>query len=361
MENITQKNIDTAVKSPPVGDLGDCILVIGGGIAGMEASKQLAILNYNVTLIEKEPKLGGHVKNWDKLFPNKRPSQEIISHLENGLNHQNITVRTDTDIVSLQKNGNTFEATLSTGEKLNADAVLITTGYSLFNAHRKEEYGYGIYHNVITSAELEHKFAHGEVKTAEGKIPKRVGIIHCVGSRDEKCGNVYCSRVCCVTGVKQAIEIKEMYPETEVFNFYMDLRMFARGFEQLYLEAQQKHRVRFVRGRLSEASENQEHGIIIKVDDTLVGRPMKMTVDLLVLMVGFESIKSNNKLFDEIGLQEDEDHFLAIRDCHLDGNRTNIPGIFVAGTCTGPKSINETLSNANSATLKINEELRMKN
>jgi len=333
------------------------VLVIGGGIAGMEASRQLAMLGYHVTLVEKEPKLGGHVKNWGKLFPNKRPSQEIISYLEDGINHPNITVHTGAHIVSLQKNGNTFEATLATGEKLNADAILLTTGYSLFNAHRKEEYGYGIYHNVITSAELEHLFTRGEVKTAEGKIPKRVGIVHCVGSRDEKCGNVYCSRVCCVTGVKQAIEIKEMYPETEVFNFYMDLRMFARKFEQLYLEAQQKHRVRFVRGRLSEAAENQEHGIVIKVDDTLVGRPMKMTVDLLVLMVGFESIKSNNKLFDEIGLQEDEDHFLAIRDYQLDFNRTNVPGIFVAGTCTGPKSINETLSNANSAALEIHKSL----
>jgi len=355
MENITQKNIDTTVKKSPSGDLG--VLIIGGGIAGMEASKQLAMLNYNVTLVEKESKLGGHVKNWDKLFPNKRPSQEVISNLEDGIKHQNITVLTDTHVVSVQKNGNTFDVSLSTGSTLNADAILITTGSSLFDAHRKEEYGYGIYHNVITSAELEHKFARGEVKTVEGKIPKRVGIIHCVGSRDEKCGNIYCSRVCCVTGVKQAIEIKEMYPETEVFNFYMDLRMFARGFEQLYLEAQQKHRVRFVRGRLSEAAENQEHGIVIKVDDTLVGRPMKMTVDLLVLMIGFESTKSNKKLFAEIGLQEDEDKFIAIQDCHLDGNKTNIPGIFVAGTCTGPKSINETLSNACSAALAIHRSL----
>ena len=352
----TENNASTA--SLPKEDLGGLILVIGGGIAGMEASRQLAMLGYHVTLVEKEPKLGGHVRNWDKLFPNKRPSQEIITNLEEGIKHPNITVLVGTHITSLQKNGNTFEANLLNGEILTADAVLITTGYGLFNAHRKEEYGYGIYHNVITSAELEHLFSRGEVKTAEGKIPKRVGIVHCVGSRDEKCGNIYCSRVCCVTGVKQAIEIKEMYPETEVFNFYMDLRMFARGFEQLYLEAQQKHRVRFVRGRLSEAAENQEHGIVIKVDDTLVGRPMKMTVDLLVLMVGFESIKSNNKLFSEIGLQEDEDRFLAVGDCHLDGNRTNVPGIFVAGTCTGPKSINETLSNANSAVLKINSEVR---
>jgi heterodisulfide reductase subunit A len=333
------------------------ILIIGGGVAGMEASRQLAMLNYNVTLVEKETELGGHVKNWDRLFPNKRPSKEVVLQLKEGVKQSNVTVYTGTTVESVQKKENSFKVGLSDGKELEADVVLIATGYDLFDAHRKEEYGYGIYDNVVTSADLERMFAQGEIKTVEGKIPQRIGIVHCVGSRDEKCGNVYCSRVCCVTGVKQAIEIKEKYPEAEVFNFYMDLRMFARGFEQLYLEAQQKYRVRFVRGRLSEASENQHQGIVIKVDDTLVGRPMKMTVDLLVLMVGFESTKGNKKMFTALGLQEDEDHFLAIRDCHFDGNKTNVPGVFVAGACSGPKSINETLSNACSAALAIHRSL----
>jgi heterodisulfide reductase subunit A len=335
------------------------ILIIGGGIAGMEAAKQLALLNYKVTLVERKHELGGYVANWDRLFPNKRPSKEVISKLNEGAAHNNITTYTNTDVLSIEKNGNKFEAELSGGKKITADAVLLTTGYNLFDAYRKEEYGYGIYNNVITSAELERMFTKGEIKTAEGKTPERVGIVHCVGSRDEKCGNLYCSKVCCVTGVKQAIEIKEMLPNTEVFNFYMDLRMFGRGFERLYLEAQQKHRVRFIRGRLSEAAEKQDHSIFIKVDDTLVGRPMKMSVDLLVLMVGFEPAKANKNLYGQLGLQNNEDNFIAVKDVHLDGNRTNIPGIFVAGACTGAKSINETLADADSAALVINEELKI--
>lgn len=336
------------------------ILIIGGGIAGMEASKQLALLNYRVILVEKKPELGGHVLNWDRLFPNRRPSKEVISHLKEGVMHNNITVHTNTDILSLRKEGDKFHADLSGQKGIEADALLLTTGYDLFDAHRKEEYGYGIYNNVITSAELEKMLAKGEIKTAEGKTPKRVGIVHCVGSRDEKCGNIYCSRVCCVTGVKQAIEIKEFLPDTEVFNFYMDLRMFARSFEQLYLEAQQKHRVRFVRGRLSEAAETQDHSISIKVDDTLVGRPMKMTVDLLVLMVGFEPVKSNMKMIENLGLKLNEDKFLYIRDCHYDENRSNVPGIFLAGACTGAKSINETLTDACSAALDIHKSFSIK-
>jgi heterodisulfide reductase subunit A len=336
------------------------ILVIGGGIAGMEASKQLALLNYKVTLVEKKSELGGHVLNWEKLFPNKRPSKEVITHLKDGLKHNSITVHTNASILSLRRKSDGFLVDLSSEQDIHADALLLTTGYDLFDAYRKEEYGYGIYNNVITSAELEKMFTKGEIKTAEGKTPKRVGIVHCVGSRDEKCGNIYCSKVCCVTGVKQAIEIKEMLPETEVFNFYMDLRMFAQNFEQMYLEAQQKHRIRFIRGRLSEAAETQDHAISIKVDDTLVGRPMKMTVDLLVLMVGFEPAKSNVKLVSELGLELNEDRFLHVRDYHFDENRSNVKGIFVAGACTGPKSINETLTDACSAALEIHKSLSNK-
>ncbi|NJO70443.1 MAG: CoB--CoM heterodisulfide reductase iron-sulfur subunit A family protein, partial [Bacteroidetes bacterium] len=104
-----------------------------------------------------------------------------------------------------------------------------------------------------------------------GKTPQRIGIVHCVGSRDEKAGNTYCSKVCCVTGVKQAIELKEQLPSSEIFNFYMDLRMYDRYFEDLYKEAQVKHHVQFIRGRLSEAFENPDGTVMIKIEDTLWG------------------------------------------------------------------------------------------
>ena len=101
-------------------------------------------------------------------------------------------------------------------------------------------------------------FRKGEIRTSEGKIPGRIGIVHCVGSRDEKVGNFHCSKVCCVTAVKQAIEIKEHLPETEVICFYMDMRMFGPYYEELYRESQEKWGVNYIRGKVSETSENIE-------------------------------------------------------------------------------------------------------
>jgi heterodisulfide reductase subunit A2 len=122
----------------------------------------------------------------------------------------------------------------------------------VFDATKKEEYGYGIYDNVITSADLEKLFLDSKLLVNPlGKTPKKIGLVHCVGSRDEKVGNVYCSKVCCVTAVKQAIEIKERLPESDVYCFYMDLRMYGMHFEALYKEAQEKYAVNFIRGRLS--------------------------------------------------------------------------------------------------------------
>ncbi len=327
----------------------------------MKAAHELAVLGYSVLIVERKDVLGGHVRKWDRLFPNKRPSEEVIEHLQDNVQHPKIKIKLKRTVTDLRKNPDgTFLAILSDETPVTADAVLFATGYHLFDAYRKEEYGYGIYNNVITSAELERMFRAGEVKTAEGKTPERVGIVHCVGSRDAKCGNLYCSKVCCVTAVKQAIELKEKLQGVEVFNFYMDLRMFGKGFEQLYLEAQQKHHVRFVRGRLSEASETQDHGIYLKVDDTLVGRPMKMTVDMLVLMVGFEPRKTTIPLLENLGIERDQDGFIKVRDCHYDSNRTNVDGIYVAGTCTAAMSINETLNSASTAAMEIHRNLSPK-
>ncbi|MBQ8055774.1 MAG: CoB--CoM heterodisulfide reductase iron-sulfur subunit A family protein [Paludibacteraceae bacterium] len=332
------------------------IVVVGAGIAGMEASWRLASLGYKVTLIEKKETIGGHVANWDRLFPNRRPASEVIDHLIEKIKNDNITLMLETNIVNIERTRDErFFIQFSNNRNITSDAILFTIGFNLFNARRKEEYGYGIYDNVITSAELEKMLREkGDIVNASGETPKKVGIVHCVGSRDEKCGNMYCSKVCCVTGVKQAIEIKELHPDTQVLNFYMDLRMFSRNFEQLYLEAQ-KNGVRFVRGRLSESSETKEGAVNIKVEDTLNSKPLKVTVDMLVLMVGYEPATDTATLANNIGIDLNRDRFLGIKDEHIAENLTNQKGVFVAGACTGPKSINETMADARSAVFEIHE------
>jgi len=334
------------------------VVIIGGGIAGMEASITLAELGYHATLLEKSHSTGGHVQDWYQLFPNRRPAKEVLTFSELRMEGKVKTIN-DADIIEIEKNINDFRILLRNGKLVVADAIVVATGFDLFDAHRKEEYGYGIYENVITSADLEKRFSEGKkILTHDGAAPKRIGIIHCVGSRDEKSGNNYCSKVCCVTGVKQAIEIREMLPETEVFCFYMDLRMFGRHFEELYKESQEKWGVSFIRGRLSEANENTDGSILLKVEDTLAGKPLKMKVDLLVLLAGFVPSGGTKAIGKMLGLPFGDDGFITPKDEHTSTNLTDIQGVFVTGSCTGPKSIQDSIADARAAATQVANYLK---
>ena len=323
------------------------VVVIGGGIAGMEASTYLTSMGYDVTLFEKADKLGGKLLKWERLFPTMSLGKDVVNFLNKGIELAKVNVVINADITGILKTGKTFAIYLGDGRSFDADAVVVTTGYDLFDARLKEEYGYGIYDNVLTSAELEEKFSKGEeIKTVQGNTPKRVGFVHCVGSRDEKVGNVYCSKVCCVTAVKQSIEIKERFPDAEVFCFYMDLRMFGMHFEALYKQAQEKWGVNFIRGRLSEACENSDGSILVKVEDTLAGRPLRMNVDLLVLMVGFVPSEGTKKIGKMLGLQFGPNGFLKCQDQHSLTTVSNVPGVFMAGTSAAPRPINNVFVDA---------------
>ncbi|MBI5219562.1 MAG: CoB--CoM heterodisulfide reductase iron-sulfur subunit A family protein [Bacteroidia bacterium] len=329
------------------------VIVIGGGIAGMESSAYLAAMGYNVTILEKEGKLGGHLLKWERLFPTKRHGKEVLEFLSQGIS-EHVSIIYHADIENIERKDQVFNVHLSKGTSLKADAVLIATGYETFDARKKEEYGYGIYDNVITSPDLEEIFLSGKgIRTASGKVPQRIGLVHCVGSRDEKAGNIYCSKVCCVTGVKQAIEIKEKLSQTEVYCFYMDMRMYGFHFEELYKEAQEKWGVYFIRGRLSESCENADGTIVVKVEDTLAGKPLKMTVDLLVLLVGFVPSEGTRKIGELLGLSFNSNRFIKSADEHTMSNVSSEPGIFMAGTCTSPRTIANTIMDARSAAATV--------
>ncbi|MBN1198967.1 MAG: CoB--CoM heterodisulfide reductase iron-sulfur subunit A family protein [Bacteroidales bacterium] len=328
-------------------------IVIGGGIAGVTAASALAKLGIEVALLEKEPEVGGHLRNWDRLFPSRRKSTEVLQFLTKQIN-STISIHTNQKVVSIQEKHGHFVVETEKGLIVEGDSILLATGFELFDASKKEEYGYGIYENVITSVELERMFQDGKgILTQQGTIPKRIGFIHCVGSRDEKVGHLYCSKVCCVTGVKQAIEIKETIPEAEVFGFYMDLRMFDRYFEEMYFEAQQQWGINFIRGRLSECSENPDHSILVKVEDTLTSRPLRMTVDLLVLLVGFIPSAETNQLASMLEIPIGEDGFLEPVDEHTLTNSAQHPGVFLAGALKGPVCISETFADARATAVQM--------
>ena len=334
------------------------VVVVGGGTAGMEAAGQLAKAGLSVTLIEKEKELGGHLKEWYHLFPDRRSSVEVLDYLKKQIIHNNIKLLTGNSVGSFQKKGGDFTLNTSNGEVIKADAILLTTGFDLFKSERKEEYGYGIYDNVITSADLEIMFREKKLKLKNGKKPEKIGIVHCVGSRDEKAGNLYCSKLCCVTAVKQAIELKENLSECKVFCFYMDMRMGGALYEELYRESQEKYGISYIRGKVSEVGVNISNKLIVKVEDTLAGRPLKMELDLLVLMAGMEMSEGGTRIAEAAKLNRGENRFFAPADHHIGSNRSNVKGLFYAGTCTAPMNITETISHARGAVTDIIDYLK---
>ena len=323
------------------------IVIIGGGIAGLEAAKRLL--------------RGGHVAGWHRLFPDMTPAQEIVSGLIEDSSDANIFL--DTEISFMNRLRDSYNIMLSNGVSVIARAILFTTGFSLFDASRKEEYGYGIYDRVITNSDLEHWFNEGQDMRIDSSDMKAVGFVHCVGSRDEKARNPQCSKVCCITAVKQAIELKKRFPDAAVYCFYMDLRMFGKKFEDFYISAQRDYGIRFIRGRVSEVSENIDGQVVVKAEDTLAGRPIKVTLDLLVLMAGMVSGSDTASLASMLRIPVDSDGFFKSRNNISGIAQSPSPrdGIFYAGACTGPKTIPETLAEADSAALEIDTFLKKHN
>jgi len=321
----------------------------------MQAALRLSEQGAEPLIIEKETELGGKLRGWYVLFPTFTPASEVLSELRRRVQERGIEVMTSTEVSGFTRQS----VTLADGRTLPCDSVVVASGFTLFDATVKEEYGYGIYDNVITSADLERMFAEGRVACADGSRPKRIAFLHCVGSRDEKVCQQHCSRVCCITGVKQAIEMKRLFPEADVFNFYMDIRMFGPGYEEMYREAQQRYNIHFVRGRISEASPTIDNRIQIKAEDTLTGRPLRMSVDMLVLLIGMRANDSNAPFAEQAGLKRAPSGFMEPRDMFLGNARSNVEGIFYAGCITAPKNIGETLNEGTVAADAAMEYLRV--
>ena len=331
------------------------VVIIGGGVAGLEAAKQLHHFGYQVFLVEKSKQLGGHVATWHRLFPDMAATKPIIKEMVDAI--KGVTVFLETQVNTLEPTRGGYQLALSNGINITAKVVLMATGFQLFEAAKKEEYGYGIYDHVITNADLE-AWMNSKKDARIPASPKAIGFVHCVGSRDLKAGNSQCSKVCCMTAIKQAIEMKERYPNADVYCFYMDLRLFGKKYEDFYINAQRDFGIHFVRGRVSEVSETVDGRLQVKAEDTLIGKPLKVQLDLLVLMAGMCCNTQVQQLAEQAKLEIDSDGFLKSRD-----NITNIiesgrEGIFFAGACTGTKTVPETVSEARAAALAIHNYLQ---
>ena len=333
----------------------EIVVIIGGGIAGLEAATQLLKLGHSPIIVEKSERLGGHVADWNRLFPDLTPAKDIVEELIASSKDANIFLKTEISFINRLKDS--YNVMLSNGISINTRYILYTTGFKLFDAQKKEEYGYGIYNQVITNADLEQWFNTGKDKRISGKEISKIGFVHCVGSRDEKARNSQCSKVCCITAIKQAIEMKEKFPDAEIYSFYMDLRLFGKKFEDFYIKAQRDYGIHFIRGRVSEVSENIDGRVIVKAEDTLAGKPLKVTLDLLVLMSGMVCNPESTKAASMLSLPIDSDGFLQSSDNVFHITSSPRKGVYYAGACTGPKTVPETLAEARSAVLEIHSDI----
>ena len=415
-------------------------LVIGGGIAGMQAALDIADKGFKTYLVEKSPSVGGRMAQLDKTFPTLDCAACTITPkmVEVG-NHPNIELLTYSEIGSVKKEGKNFTVsvkkkpryvdvskctgcgacaeacvykgkipnefdenkggrsaiyvpfpqavplkytvdpekclTITKGKcgkspkceeackagaidftqkeeilEVKVGAIVVATGYDLFDARQKPELGYGKYDNVITGLEFERIVSSSGPTKGEilinGEKPKNIVFLQCVGSRDHSVGNEYCSRVCCMYTAKQAHLIREKIPDAKITICYMDVRAFGKGFEEFY-ERVQKEGVIYRRGMVSEINRKGDK-LLVKAEDTLADVLYEEEADLVVLATGIVPRKDSQDLSRMLKLKHTPDRFYAEKDPQ-DIINTDVDGVYLAGCCQGPKDIPDAVAQASGA------------
>lgn len=322
------------------------VLVIGGGIAGMSAALQLSSPSRKVFLVEKNAELGGMVSGYDKIFPDMIKGSEITENRAKSLKEdENIEVMTDTAVENILGFFGNFVVTVREKEsdlrEFKVGAVVVATGADLFDPGALAEYGYGKIKNVVTANEFEAMNLKGNITLEDGKEPKSVGIIHCVGRKEK----AYCSEVCCRAGIKISRYLKEKVPGASVTQFYQDLCIPGSGVQAFYEETRNAG-VEFIcteKVKLSESGKNIRIDHDGKVD----------TVDMVVLLPAIEPAEDTSKISEMLGIEKGKGGFLMEEHEKIGPVTTTIEGVCLAGTVSGPKTIRDTVSQSGAAAGKI--------
>lgn len=238
--------------------------------------------------------------------------------------------------------------------EVDVGAIILATGHDFFDARKLPQYNYGVFPNVVDSTQFERMCnaagpTGGEIRLANGNTPRSVCFIHCVGCRDAH-ANSYCSRLCCMHAMKQAHLVKEK-TGADVYELYIDIRAGGKGYEEFY-ERVQREGVIFIRGRGAEVMQDGEQ-LVVKTEDTGLGRPVTLTVDMVVLVTGLTPQGDADRLAKTFHVTRDKDGFFLEAHPKLRPFETNSDGIYIAGTCHGPKDIPDTVAHANAAAAEV--------
>jgi len=344
------------------------VLVIGGGIAGMTAALELADAGNNVHLVEKNKNLGGNLARVDLTAPYLYSARDLLTErITRIMNNKKVHTYFESKLTELTGFIGNFKATIQplNGKpgKINNQVeveignVIVCTGFKEFDASRIVHYGYGKLPNVITSFELEKMIRAGRIETKEGKIPKYVAIIHCVGSRSQEF-HTYCSRVCCMTALKYAHEIKSANPECYISDIYIDMHAFGKGHEDFYLRSSEAKTLFLMyekedRPVIHKAEPKDDCGMLIEVNEKLSGELIEIPADLVVLMVGMEAREDSHEIARIVNISQDKDGWFIESHPKLEPVATTTDGIFIAGTCVAPKDIPDSVAQARAAAARV--------
>ena len=335
------------------------ILVIGGGPAGLEAARGIADLGYNAILVDKAEFLGGTPISADyaSITPDMRNTEEAMNEMiEKVTDNPLVDIRLNTIVTASEGEAPNLNVTLKNGkgdEILHVGSIVVATGFQHFDPGKETQmYGYYEYDDVITLVDAERMLKAGDfVRPSNGEKPKQVCFIQCVGSRDRQIGNFWCSKVCCGIATKEAIEIRHLLPDCRVFVFYIDMRMYGFWEDELYWKAQEEYKVNFIRGIVTEITLRGDT-VVVKGEDTTMGRPMEVPMDVVILSVGMEpseGTKEMSKIFD---IPLESHGFIETIGGALNTVETQVTGVFAAGATTGPADLEDSISTGGSAAMK---------
>jgi len=339
----------------------DTILIIGGGPAGLEAARLIGDLGQRAMLVEKRDGLGGTpiYEQYAALTHGFRSAEEAMNELIAAAKaNPTVDIRLGSEVVACSGSAGDFRVRIATGgnglsEDVDVGAIIVATGFQHFDPGRETQmYGYYEYDDVITLADAERMLKqHQFVIPSKGTPPQRVCFIQCVGSRDRQIGNEYCSKVCCGISSKQAIEIRQQVPDAKVFIFYIDMRMYSYWENEIYWPAQEKYHVQYVKGIITEIIRKGDR-LLVRGEDTTMGRPMEVPMDVVVLAVGMEPSRGTKDVAKILGLKQNKYNFIEVPHDSLDPTATWVPGVFVAGSAAGPKDLDDTMAMAGAAAMK---------
>jgi len=440
---------------PEEKDVNPETLIIGGGIAGIQASLEIADAGKKVYLLERTGTIGGHMAMFDKTFPTLDCAACILTPkmVEVG-QHSNIELLTYSEVKGVKGEPGNYKVKIlkkarrvdistcigcgscsakcpgkapsefdsgtalrkaiyipfpqavpnkylidadsctyvqSDGEKcgvcikfcpvndcINLDAkdeeveitvgnIIVATGFKTFDPSRAEQYGYGKYPNVLTSLELERLInaagpTEGKITfrtqdkkknwvfTTESGSPKSIALIHCIGSRDKNY-NKYCSKVCCMYSLKLAHLVKEKLPDANVYEYYIDMRAFGKGYEEFY-ERIKNEGINIIRGRTAKVEQSNGH-LLLRSEDIENERLLEQEVDMVVLAVGLEPREDASDIGAMLGISQTKDGWFNESNYISDPVTTDVGGITIAGVCQGPKDIPDTVAQAAAAAARV--------